>query len=248
MTNTIIQKILDGISIDELYGMIDEIPLQHIETTIRKIDTEFKEQLMSHSTLVHMSMESYHRMGSIECISQQFGIIKKNLTCVVGSQLPFYQRWYLSFVRFFTDPAPYEKLEQSITTLQECQHVVLVYTNMLALKFKDFSKYLEAYHQWITALTQFVPKIADRYGENTFQLSYSLSQVIANASEFLATQQQLESTITLQIQNNRTIMTDILQVTMVTKSLIQNTISAQHFFEQEYVGSVKILKKYTNKK
>ena len=248
MTKTIIQQIIDGISIDELYGMIDEIPLQQIETTIRKTDTAFKELVMNHSTLAHMSMESYHRMGSIERISQQFGIIKKNLSYMVYSQLPFYQRWYLSFVRFFTDPTPYEELEQSIIEVKECQHVILIYTNMLALKFKDFSRYLEAYHQWITALTQFVPKITDRYGESTFQLSYSLSQLIVNTSEFLATQQQLESMITLQIQNNRTIMIDILQVMMVTKSLIQNTISAQHFFEQEYVGSVKILKRYSNKK
>jgi hypothetical protein len=187
-------------------------------------------------------------MGSIELISHQFGIIRKNLTRMVCHQLPLYQRWYLSFLRFFSDPIPYEELQQSITTLQECQHDVLIYTNMLAFKFKDFSRCLEAYRQWITALTQFVPNISDRYGESTFQLSYSLSQLIANASEFLATQQQLESTITLQIQNNRMIMTDILQVTMVTKSLIQNTISAQHFFDQEYLGSVKILKKYTNKK
>ncbi len=244
MTSLTLQNILDGMPVERLYATLDELAFAEIESTIAAIDADFKQQLMKDAKIVHLSMESYYRMGTMARVSQEFATIERHLTCMVRDRLSLYQRLRISAISFFTDPAPHEEFETCIANLDQSQHIILTYTNLLGMKFDVFKRYLDGYRQWVTALTQFVPKLSARFGEESFQLSYRLSQTVANAAEFLATQQQLESTVSLQIQNNRNVMTDILHVATISKSLLHNTISAQHFFEREYVGSMKTIKKY----
>lgn len=243
----IIQHIIDGISIEELCGTIDTIPLQDIDETIRTIDQELKHQLIYHATLIHDSMRSHHNMGSMSTITTEFVLIEKYLKYLVYDKLSVYERLYLSIIRFFVDTEQDEELNNCIRTIQGKQQEIVTYNTILILKSKRFFTHLEAYQNWTSALTQSVPRLIEKYGPENANLMYSISKLVLHAAEFLTAQRQLESTIKLQIQNNHVVITDILHIVTVSQSLAKNTISAQQFFEQEYVGSVKILKKYTNK-
>lgn len=247
MQNTIIQQLLDGVPIDALNESIEAIPTQHIVDTITTIDVEFKKHLVQYADIVHVSMQSHYTMGTIATISKEFTHIKKYLTCIVREHLPLHQRVYISFVEFFTDTNQGTEIEHCIKHIEKSQQELLNYTQLLIFKAKDFLKYLEAYQQWLTLLTRFVPHITENYGTKYTELSYLLSKITLQASEFLMTQRQLESTIKLQIQNNQSVMTDTLHVLSVSQSLIHNTISAQQFFKQEYIKSITTLKKYTGK-
>lgn len=248
MANKIIQQLLDGMSIDELWGSIENIPLQQLQDTIETTDNEFKKSLSTYANVVHTSMQSHHSMGSVDSIRKQFITIETCLLRKVANSLPFYQQLYISFIKFFIEDSQDEKWERCLQTIQKSQQEIFMYNNLLALKSKDFLKYIEAYQSWVTVLTQFVPKIIERHEVNTTEMAYSLSRRTIQSSEFLVAQQQLVSTIRLQLQNNQMLMTDIFHIVTVSKSLLQNTISAQQFFEQEYVGSINILKRYTTKK
>lgn len=243
----IIQHIIDGVSIEELCGTIDTIPLQDIDETIRTIDQELKNQLIDHATLIHDSMRSHHNMGSMSTITAEFVLIEKYLKYIVYDKLSVYERLYLSIIRFFVDTAQDEELHNSILTIQKKQEEIVTYNNILLLKSKRFYSSLEAYQTWTSTLTQSVPRLIEKYGPEHTNLMYSISKLVMYAAEILTTHRQLESTIKLQIQNNYVVITDILHIVTVSQSLAQNALSTQQFFEQEYVGSVKILKKYTNK-
>lgn len=248
MSKSIIKQLLARESSEELYDIIDNIPLQQIEDTITETDFELKNLLSQYSEVVHQSMQSHHNIGSVDSIRKQFVVIEGYLRRIVYKQLPIYERFFLSIVEFFVDNSQNEELENCIKKIQISQREILVYNTMLMLKSKDFLKYLSIYQNWVTALSKFVPNIIDKYGIEQVELSYALSKTIMRASEFLLTNRQLESTITLQMQNNQVVLTDMMHIVAVSKSLIQNTISAKQFFEQEYVGSIKIIKRYNNKR
>ncbi len=248
MSSNIIQQVIDSDSIEMLCGVLKSIPIQQIEEIIKTTDTSLKNQLMKQANSIHMSMQSYHNMGSIDAISKEFASIEKHLKHIIYQELPIYERFLQSIIGFFSVSSSEEKLKESIVRIQNLQQGIVVYNIVLKKISEDFLKYVQIYHNWVGALSVFVPKICDIYGTEYTELSYMLSKTIVNDSEFLLTQKQLEQTLSLQIQNNAIIITDILHTISISKCLSQNVISTKRFFEEEYMGSIKILHKYTKKK
>jgi hypothetical protein len=248
MAKNIIQQVIDSDSIEMLYGVLQSIPIQQIEEIIETTDTALKNQLMKQANNIHMSMQSYHNMGSINAISKEFANIEKHLKDIVYEELPMYEKFFQSIVRFFSEHSSEQKLKESIVRIQNLQREIEIYNMVLTKNSEEFLKYVQIYQNWVGALSLFVPKICDIYGTEYTELSYILSKTIVNASEFLLTQKQLEQALALQIQNNAIVITDILHTISISTCLSQNVISVQKFFKEEYIGSIKILHKYTKKK
>lgn len=247
MSKNIIQQLIDGASIEELCGVFDTIPIQHLEQTIRSADVILKDQLVQQSHIVHMSMQSHHNMGSVNTIKQEFEEIEKHLQSIVYHNLPLHKRFFLSCINFFVEYSPADELDVCIQKIQQSQQEISTYTTVLTLHSKDFLKYLALYDRWVIALSAFVPNLYEQHEKEQEEVSYTLSKLVVHTSEVLMTQKQLEQTITLQLQSNTVLITDILHIIGVSRSLMQNTISAQQFFQQEYVGSMKTIKKYKKK-
>jgi len=232
MSKNIVQQLVDSASIEDLYGIFENIPIQYLEQTIRSADVILKDLLVQQSHIVHMSMQSHHNMGSVNVIRQEFKEIGKHLQSIVYHDLPLHKKFFLSCINFFADYSPADELDACIQKIQQAQQEISTYTTALTIHSKEFLKYTALY---------------DRCGKGQEELSYTLSKLIAHASEVLVTQKQLEQTIALQLQSNTIIITDILHIIGVSRNLMQNTISAQQFFQQEYVGSMSIIKKYKKK-
>lgn len=96
-------------------------------------------------------------------------------------------------------------------------------------------------------MNKLISKASDAYQDEP-EVFYRITKSISQNSEFLLVQKQLESTVKMQMDNNRLLMTDILHMIVICDNLAKNAISINHFFENEYVESLKTIKKYSKKK
>lgn len=244
MYKKIIKDIKDGVPIDDVYLLLKNIPSSDIENIVRNIDQELKDLLYQQSKNIHESMESYHNTGNATKIREQFKIIGDYLEEMVYSKLPIQKKLYLSILRFFIEPNTKEDIEKNVKTIEICRNVLSTYNIVLGVKSLSFINLISCYQNWIIMLKRLISEFFDNTDSKSLEIKYSTQKILMNASEFLSTQRQLESTIKLQIQNNELVINETLHIVTVSQSVIQNILSIENFFNQEYVGSMKIIKKY----
>ncbi len=244
MTNIIIQKLQNRSSPEELYRTFDLMSLRQLEETIRLTDLILRDQLSHHSQLLHKSMQSYHNMGSVSTIRQSFGVIEKYLSYIVKKHLPAHKRFFIALTEFFCDYISREKLEESVKNINRAYREISIYKASQIMNVKAFLEHLETYNLWVKTLSAYIPLLHEKHKGPDTALFILIPRLTLQASEYLTTQQQLKRTVELQMQNNQVIINDVLYILTISQGLIQNSISARQFFEQEYIGSIKIISKF----
>ncbi len=244
MKENIIQQVIDSDSIEMLYGVLQSIPIQQIEEIITKVDNILKHQLINEAKIIHNNMQSYYTRDNVTIISKEFATIQKCLKRVLYNELPLHEKMFVFLLDFFQEYNPQEKIYESLVKLESVQKNMRIYIDVLTNNSHKFMKYVEKYHNWVSALTRFVPTICVTYGIEYENVSYGLSKKTIHASELLISNKQLEQSLGMQIQNQNIMINDILHITSISNVLLKNIVSTKQFFEKEYVGGIKIFKKY----